>query len=261
MKVEVGKRQLPEERYVRNLARYGTSMHRYRRHITGGILIAVLSGIGLILYLAHMEQRSNEAWPAVAAMDEAEDVKWTNDVAMGTDAEFFYIMEAGTLLFERGEKEDLEKAEELYRRFCRKWRRHPAAPYAKQSLGCVLEQQDRYEDAMKEFAALAQEDGPLTAQSLWDAGRCAENAGKVDLARGFYMRLTAMEDASPWTEYAGARLAEILSDKSRKTEPKENAVPENKTEPEKKAEPEKEAEPEKKAVPEKKEPEKEKTDG
>ena len=259
MKVEVGKRQLPEERVVRDLARYGSSLYHYRRHITGGILIVVLSGIGLILYLAHMEQRSNEAWPAVATMEEAEDAEWTREKAMGTDAEFFYLMEAGTLLFERGREEDLKKAEELYRRFCRKWRRHPGAPYAKQSLGCVLEQLNRPEEAMREFAALAQEDGPLTAQSLWDAGRCAENAGKVDLARGFYMRLTAMDDASPWTDYAGARLAEILSGK-KQTGPKET-VPKEKTEPEKKAEPEKEVKPEEETQPEKKEPQKEDPNG
>ena len=212
MKVEVGKHQLPEERYVRDLARYSASLWEYRGHIMGGILIVVLAGIGLVLYLHHMEQRSNEAWPAVADMDDADDVKWTQDIAMGTDAEPFFIMEAGTLLFDRGEKKDLELAEKLYRRFCRKWRRHPGAPFAKQSLGCVLEQQDRYEEAMWEFASLSEVEGPLTAQSLWDAGRCAEKAKRVDLARGFYMRLTAMEEeASPWTRYAGARLAEILS--------------------------------------------------
>jgi tetratricopeptide (TPR) repeat protein len=253
MKVEVGKHQLPEERYVRSLARYGNTLWQHRSYVAGGILIFLLSGVGLILVLHHRAERSDRAWPAAATMNSADDVSYVEELAMGTDAEPFFIMEAGTLLFERGKRKDLEKAEELYRRFCTRWRRHPGAPYAKQSLGCVLEQQNKYEEAMKEFAALAQVDGPLAAQSLWDAGRCAEKAGKVDLARGFYMRLTAMEDASPWTKYAGARLAEILSGKEKKTGPKETTRPQDETESKEKTEPEKKPEPEKETEHEKKE--------
>ena len=54
------------------------------------------------------------------------------------------------------------------------------------------------------------------------------------------MRLTAVDEPSPWTRYAGARLAELLSEKKVKTEPKKEKA---QTEPEKekaKAEPEKE---------------------
>jgi hypothetical protein len=247
MKVEVGKHQLPEERYVRSLAKYSAVMWQYRSHIAGAILIVVLSGVGLVLLLYHRKERSDRAWPAVANMETVADVEYTEEIAMGTDAEPFFIMEAGTLLFESGKRKQLEKAEDLYRRFCRRWRRHPGAPYAKQSLGCVLEQLDRPGDAMKEFAALSEEDGPLAAQSLWDAGRCAEKAGKTDLARGFYMRLTAMEEPSPWTKYAEARLAEILSGKVSKAEPGEKTVPERKTEPEEKTGPEEKTEQEEKA--------------
>lgn len=220
MKVEVGKHALPEEKYVQALVKYGSVLRRHKGVIAGGVLLVLIGGLGGLLVLYQRAESSARAWEAVYDLDPADDLDSVSDLAAGTDAEPFFILEAGRFLFDRGTKEDLARAEELYRRFVMKWPDHPGAVYAKQSLGYVLEQKNEFEQALGVFSSLVQDGGHLKDQSMWDAGRCAERAGKSDAARNYYQRLKEEGSPSSWTLYAETRLAALLSEKP-KTEEKD----------------------------------------
>ncbi len=211
MKIEVGKHRLPEEKYIHSLARLAPVLRRHRGSITMGIFLLVAAGAYGLLILHQGTERSVRAWETVFELDSAEKLDPAESVVSDTDAEPFFILEAGRLLFNRGKKEDLEKAEELYRRFCSKWPDHPGAVYAKQSLGYVLEEKQAFQEALDIFSSMVQEGDHLANQSMWDAGRCAEKAGKMDAAKDYYRRLTEEGGSSPWALYAGTRLAELLS--------------------------------------------------
>ncbi len=154
MKIEVGKHALPEERYVQTLARSASVLRRHRGVIAAGVFVVLIGGgVGLLL-LHQRAESSTRAWEAVYNLSPADDLDSVSDLAEGTDAEPFFILEAGHLLFDRGTKEDLARAEDLYRRFTVKWPDHPGAVYAKQSLGYVLEQEGEFEQALDVFSSL-----------------------------------------------------------------------------------------------------------
>lgn len=211
MKIEVGKHRLPEERYLHALARFVPTLRRRRNIIIAALILVVAAGVYCMLELHGKEERSVHAWEALFKMNSAEDIDSTEDIVSDTDAEPLFALEAGRLLFDRGKKEDLERAEELYRGFCDRWPVHPGAVYAKQSLGYVLETKQSFQEAFDIFSSMVQNGGHLVNQSMWDAGRCAEKAGKTDTAKDYYRRLTEEAGSSPWALYAGTRLAELLS--------------------------------------------------
>lgn len=216
MKIETGKHALPEERYVRALARYGPVLSRHRGIIAGVALLVAAAVAAGLLVLHQRAELSARAWEAVYDLDSVEEVDSTSAVVSGTDAEPFFILEAGRLLFDGGTKEDLAKAEDLYRSFAGKWPDHPGAVYAKQSLGYVLEEKEEFGRALDVFSSLAQSGEHLANQSMWDAGRCAERAGKVDIAKEYYQRLKSEGNPSPWKLYAETRLAQLLSEEREK---------------------------------------------
>lgn len=218
MKIEVGKHVLPEERYAQALVKFGPVLRKYKGLVAGGVLLVLIGGAIGLLVLHQRAESSDRAWEAVYDLNPADDLDSVSDLALGTNAEPFFILAAGRCLFDRGTKEDLKRAAEMYRSFGVKWPGHPGAVYAKQSLGYVLEQEGKFEQALDVFSSLAQNGGHLKDQSIWDAGRCAERAGEVGVAKDYYQMLKEEGKPSSWTLYAKTRLAELLSEKPKKEE-------------------------------------------
>lgn len=212
--VEVGKHWLPEDKYAHVLASYVAALHNHRSVFVGVVLLVILAGACGLLVVQHKADRTAAAWKTLAAMESADELDLTAKSVSGTAAEPFFVLKAGRILFERREQGDIDKAQELYGRFASRWPNHPIASYMDQSLGYVLEEKKQYEEALKIFSSLVEKGGYMKKQSLWDAGRCAEKAGRKDKAMEYYARLAEDADSgrSPWARYGETRLAELKTD-------------------------------------------------
>ncbi len=193
MAVKVGKHRLEEERFLLELHERMKQAREYTSWIVGGAVALVAVVVAIVMAVHHHNAVEERAWDTVFSLKSADEVAQKAKLVEGTSAEPFFILEAGNLLFSKGRKKDLQLAEKLYRRFCNAWPEHPLVFLAQQSLGYVLEQEGKYAEAFKVFAALARAGTGFDAQSVWDAARCAEYAGMKDKALELYRLLADNE--------------------------------------------------------------------